>query len=199
MDEVQLVKARVIAIARSLFARGKVTGSTANVSFLHEQRVFISRTNSSFESLTEADFCKMDLEGNYLSGPKASKEYPLHLSFYRANPKIQAIIHTHSFYSTLWASYAMAKNIKNIPKFTPYLEMKLGQVPLLSYERPGSEELFSLFKNKVRAENKAYLLANHGVIVGEESIDKAYYGLEELEETCRIAWELRNEDIQEIQ
>ncbi len=78
-----------------------------------------------------------------------------------------------------------------IPDHTPYLKMKVGTVGLIPYEKPGSEALFAAFRERV-GRSDGYLLKNHGPVVGGASIMDAFYCLEELEESARIAWELRN-------
>ena len=55
-----------------------------------------------------------------------------------------------------------------------------------------------MFKERLSVED-GYLLAHHGPIVGEKNILQAFYGLEELEESVQIAWELQDkEDIEKI-
>jgi ribulose-5-phosphate 4-epimerase/fuculose-1-phosphate aldolase len=70
--------------------------------------------------------------------------------------------------------------------------MKLGRVVYVPYAKPGSEELFSLFATALDSAD-GYLLANHGPLVGAKDMMEAFYALEELEESARIAWLLRGE------
>lgn len=101
------------------------------------------------------------------------------------------MIHVHSFYSVLWSCLPhKGEEDDVIPAYTPYLGMKLGKVRLVSYEKPGSEELFSEFSRRTGKEN-GYLLAHHGPVAGGDSLMDAFFNLEELEESARIAWELR--------
>ena len=88
--------------AHKLFDRGLVRGSTGNISFFHEGRMYISRSGSSFGRLEGTDFAVVSQDGEILEG-KPSKEYPLHLIFYRKTPEIRAVIHTHSLYSTAFS------------------------------------------------------------------------------------------------
>ena len=111
--------------------------------------------------------------------------------YQKAEGKVQAVIHVHSFYSVLWSCLPhKGEEDDVIPAYTPYLGMKLGKVRLVSYEKPGSEELFSEFSRRTGKEN-GYLLAHHGPVAGGDSLMDAFFNLEELEESARIAWELR--------
>ncbi|MBW7572685.1 class II aldolase/adducin family protein [Caproiciproducens faecalis] len=187
-----------IWIANSLFERGKTSGSTANMSFLHDGKVYISGTGTCFGTLSQQSFSVIDLDGNHLDGIKPSKEYPLHTLFYKHNPGVAAVIHTHSFYATLWSCYCRSGERNVIPNHTPYLRMKVGDIGTVAYAAPGSKELFQAF-SQVLDDRRGYLLQNHGPVVGAADLFSAFYGLEELEESAHIAWELRNSGLTNIE
>lgn len=179
--------------AHSLFERGKTTGSSANMSFLHNGLVYISASGSCFGAMDAADFTAVTLDGTPVSDKKPSKEWPLHLALYEKSEHTGAVIHTHSTYSVLW-SFTPAASAKDrlkdcIPDHTPYLKMKLGTVGLVPYEKPGSQALFQAFRERVK-DSDGFLLKNHGPVVPGKTVMDAFYCLEELEESARIAWEL---------
>lgn len=175
--------------AHSLFDRGKTTGSSANMSFRHNDKIYISASGSCFGTMKNEDFTTINLDGTFLSEKKPSKEWPLHLALYHKSPEIGAVIHTHSTYSVLWSFIPASCEYDCIPDYTPYLRMKLGSVGLIPYEKPGSELLFSAFGERIH-KSDGFLLKNHGPVVPGKNIMEAFYNLEELEETARIAWEL---------
>lgn len=182
-----------IWIAKVLFERNKATGSSANMSFLHEGKIYITGSGTCFGNLTKEDFSITNMEGVHLKGIKPSKELPLHKTLYEKSNSIQAVIHTHSFFSTVW-SCLKHKNEKDIiPSHTPYLKMKIGTIGLIPYGKPGSQMLFDLFAERINYSD-GYILQNHGPVVGDKDLLSAFYSLEELEESARIAWELRKED-----
>ncbi|MDO4277902.1 MAG: class II aldolase/adducin family protein [Lachnoclostridium edouardi] len=181
---------QAIWVGKSLFDRNKTSGSSANMSFLHEGTVYISGSGTCFGTLKPEDFAAVSLDGAVLSEKKPSKELPLHLYLYQKDPKIGAVLHTHSTYSVLW-SFLPVENEKDcIPDHTPYLKMKLGTVGMIPYEKPGTPALFSAFQDRIE-NSDGYLLKQHGPVVPGKDIMDAFYCLEELEESARIAWELR--------
>lgn len=186
-----------IWIAHSLFERGKTSGSTANLSFLHEDKMYITGSGTCFGTISENSFAVVDLNGQKISKVAPSKEYPMHLMMYKNNKSIGAVIHTHSFYSTLWSCYCNNTEQNAIPSYTPYLSMKLGEIALVPYAPPGSQQLFETFQQHL-CDSKGYLLRHHGPIVGDTDLMAAFYGLEELEESAHIAWELRKETVEVI-
>lgn len=190
MDSLEKKLQQAIWIGKSLFERNKVSGSSANMSFLHDNKIYITGSGTCFGNLDKEDFSVLSREGDFISGKKPSKEFPLHKTLYDNKSNVTAVIHTHSFYSTLWSSIEHEKNDDCIPKYTPYLSMKVGKVGLIGYAPPGSDELFQLFEKGV-AESGGYILKNHGPVIGHISLMEAFYALEELEESAKIAWHFK--------
>lgn len=183
------VVAQTLWVAHSLFERGKTSGSSANISFRFEDHIYISASGTCFGTLADDDFAELDLDGHHISGKKPSKEWPLHLALYQKSPEIGAVIHTHSLYSILWSMIPDLDPKDCIPPHTPYLEMKLGSVGLVPYEKPGSEALFEAFRQRINDSN-GYLLIRHGPVVPGKTMMDAFYCLEELEESAHVAWEI---------
>lgn len=183
---------QAIWIAKTLFDRNKATGSSANLSFLHEGHIYITGSGTCFGTLTANDFSVTTMDGEHVSGIKPSKELPLHKTLYEKSKSIQAVLHTHSFYSTLWSCLKHANEKDIVPNYTPYLRMKVGTIGLIPYGKPGSQQLFDFFAERVH-DSDGYILQNHGPVIGDKDLMSAFHCLEELEESTRIAWELRYE------
>lgn len=176
-------------VSHNLFHRGKASGSSANISFRHEAQIYISRSGSCFGTMKKKDFAVIENDGTFAGSMLPSKEWPLHLSLYRKSPEIGAVIHTHSVYSVLFSFLPAQSEYDCIPPYTPYLKMKLGSVGLIPYEQPGTQALFSAFDARIN-DSDGFLLKQHGPVVPGKTIMDAYYALEELEDSARIAWEI---------
>jgi len=188
-QELSNILDRAIWVAHSLFERGKTSGSTANMSFLFDGKMYITKTGSCFGTITKEDFAVITMEGDVISGNKPSKEWPLHIAIYKNKEGTKAVIHTHSVYSVLWSCIPNINEFDCVPSITPYLQMKVGKVGLVPYRMPGSKDLFEEFNKRI-AFNYAYILKRHGSVVCGKDIMDAFYNLEELEDSARIAWEL---------
>ncbi len=180
---------QTVWVAHSLFQRGKTAGSSANISVRFGNSIYISASGTCFGTLSREDFAQLDFSGQLVGGKKPSKEWPLHLALYEKSPDIGAVIHTHSLYSILWSVVPDLNESDCIPPHTPYLNMKLGTVGLIPYEKPGSEALFSAFRQRMQ-DSDGFLLRRHGPVVPGKNIMDAFYCLEELEESAHVAWEL---------
>ncbi len=181
-----------IWVGKAIFERNKTSGSSANMSFRYEDKVYITASGTCFGRLTTDSFSIVSTDGTVLNGKKPSKELPLHLALYNV-AGVEAVIHTHALYATLISCFvALDKEDDVVPSYTPYLNMKLGKIKWVQYAPPGSDELFKLFSKSVDG-RKGYLLGNHGPIVGGKDILNTFYALEELEESCHVAWEIDRE------
>lgn len=183
---------RALWIAHTLFQRNQVSGSAGNFSFRFKEHIYITAGGTCFGTLKKEDYAVLDREFRHIDGPRPSKEAPLHCMLYQKQKEIQAVLHTHSFYSTLWSCMENESSSDCLPSYTPYLKMKLGNVVRVPYELPGSEALFQRFEQSL-TDAKGYLLANHGPVIGAGSMEEAFYALEGLEESAKIAWFLEGD------
>jgi ribulose-5-phosphate 4-epimerase/fuculose-1-phosphate aldolase len=194
-DELNEKLKETVETARLLFERREATGSTGNISFRLGDRVYINARGCCFGTISAENFVALNLEGQPFNKDAAppSVEWHLHLALYKADLSTRAVIHTHSFYSALWSCLEGLDKENAIPRYTPYLQMKLGPVRLVPYAPPGSQALFDAFDACVDSVRHGYLLANHGNIIAAKTMNAAFYALEEMEESCHTAWELRRE------
>ncbi len=65
MSELQEKLDAAIWSAHTLFRKGLVSGSTGNISFLHEHRMYISRSGSCFGRLRQEDFAQVDMREQF--------------------------------------------------------------------------------------------------------------------------------------
>lgn len=188
-----------IWVAGALFNKGLVTGSTGNISFLHDDKIYITKSGSCFGRLDKDSFAILDLDSNLLDG-KPSKEYPLHLALYNANKNNLAVIHTHSLYSTIFSCMKdISRKLDDLFAYTPYLKMLTkGKISCVDYAKPGSQELFEKFLNEVNENTNVYILKNHGIVVSANDLNSAFNIVEEFEVSAKIQNILKSYDKTEI-
>ena len=78
------------------------------------------------------------------------------------------------------------------PPLTAYQLMKVGRTALVPYFRPG-DPLVAAALRSLDGRYAAMLLANHGPIVADDTLDSAGSAIEELEQTARLMLLLRGE------
>jgi len=185
------LRRRLVRHAKSLFERNYSCGASGNLSVRCERGMLITPTNSSLGMLDAERLSLIDFEGTTVEGSKPSKEWPLHRAFYESRPDCAAVVHLHSP-NAVALSCLQGLNHENVlPALTPYYVMRIGRLPLVPYAKPGSSPLAEAVARQ-SANAPALLLANHGPIVSGLSLDAAVCAAEELEETARIWFLLRN-------
>ncbi|TIS83841.1 MAG: aldolase, partial [Mesorhizobium sp.] len=114
----------------------------------------------------------------------------LHRAFYETRPQTGAVVHLHSTFATALSCLTDIDPDDCIPPLTPYVVMRVGEVKLLPYVKPGDERMGDMIRD-LGGRHAAVLLANHGPVVSGKDIGAAVYAAEELEETAKLLILLR--------
>jgi len=185
-------------IAASFYARGLAFGSTGNLSLREGDRVWITPTGCSLRNVTPGMMALIGMDGAPLNDRKASKEYPFHLAAYRAaGERAGALVHLHCTYTVALSCLADLDEAEPLPVFTPYYLMRVAPLAVLPYFRPGSTELAGAV-GVAAAAHDAILMRNHGVITLGRTMDEAVDRCEELEETAKLWFLLRDQNIRRL-
>ncbi|WP_386691726.1 MULTISPECIES: 3-oxo-tetronate 4-phosphate decarboxylase [unclassified Lonepinella] len=188
-------KQQLVELAKSFYQRGYSVGGAGNLSVrLDENRILVTPTGSSLGRLDTERLSVVDMQGNWISGDKPSKEYVFHLALYQQNPKCNAIVHLHSTYLTALSCLDGLDQYNAIKAFTPYYVMRVGKLQVIPYYRPGSPEIARELSERALT-GKAFLLANHGIVVTGSDLLDAADNADELEETAKLQFILQGQNI----
>jgi len=182
--------------AVSFHARGYAFGSTGNLSVRDGDTVWITPTGQSLRHTTIDSLAAIDMKGAARNGKRASKEYPFHLAAYQAS-NATALVHLHSTWSTLLSCLDDLDESQPLPVFTPYYLMRVAPLAVVPYCRPGSEDLAAVIGAAASRAN-CLLLRNHGLVALGRSMSEAVDRAEELEETCKLYFHSRNENLRHL-
>ncbi|MGZ5194725.1 MAG: class II aldolase/adducin family protein, partial [Ramlibacter sp.] len=155
----------------------------------------ITPTDACLGFLDPAKLARLDGEGRQLSGDRASKTLALHRAIYAAATRFDAdtrcVIHTHSTHCV--ALSLQCERPELLAPVTPYFVMKVGHVPLLTYQRPGAPEVATQVAQLIERYGaqahpiRAVMLQRLGPNVWHDTPAAAMAVLEELEETAHLA------------
>lgn len=185
------LREEIARLSKSLFDRGFSVGSAGNISAAVDDGILMTPTNSCLGFLDPAKISKLDRDGNHIAGDKPSKEVFLHRAFYKTRPQTGAVVHLHSTFATALSCLTDVDPQDCIPPLTPYVVMRVGEVRLLPYVKPGDERMGDMIRD-LGGRHAAVLLANHGPVVTGRDITSAVYAAEELEETAKLLVLLRD-------
>jgi len=185
MSQEAQLREEICVVGHSLYGRGYTVGSAGNISARLEDGWLITPTDACLGRLDPARIAKVNRAGEWVSGDKPSKTLALHRQVYDRNPTVGGVVHTHS---TALVGLTLAGVWQPgciLPPITPYQVMKVGQIPLVGYQRPGSP-LVAEQVAQVATLVRGVMLERLGPVVWESSVSKASYALEELEETAKL-------------
>ena len=187
----------LVAVGRSLFERGLSPGTSGNLSVRVDDGFLVTPTNVSLGELAADRLTRLDAAGSHTGGDPPTKEAGLHLAIYAERPDANAIVHLHCTHAVAVSCLDDVDAENVLPPLTPYYVMRVGRLPLVRYERPGSDELVAAVRDRAR-ESPALLLANHGPIVAGASLAAAAGAIEEIEETAKLVLLLHGRRVRQL-
>jgi L-fuculose-phosphate aldolase len=172
-------------VSNDLVTFGFNKGSAGNCSARLPNSFLITPSAIPPALMKASDMVELDWEGQIVSGIKPSSEWRFHKDIYLARPDVNAIIHTHSMFST-----TLACMHQEIPAFHYMIAMAGGDsIRCAPYALFGTQAL-SDYAVAALSERKACLLANHGLIVVGENLTEAYSLLVEVENLAEQYWRI---------
>ena len=170
---------QIINVSNEIYNKGLVSGKSGNVSARFGNVVAITPTLKSLSDLKQKDIVLVDLKGNVLTEGKPSSEVNMHLEIYKKRSDVNAIVHTHSPYST-----GFAFSDKKLKRLEGFGKIKEPYLPFIEYEKPGTDELAKSASEGL-GESDVLILKNHGVICVNENLKEAMLLAVFVEETAK--------------
>lgn len=170
----------------SLVKEGYVQGTGGNVSMLieGEDAIVVTPSQKEYDSITYKDMCVVDFDLNIIedNGCKPSVETSLHLTVYRNRPDVNAVIHTHQMYASIFSLINHP-----IPALFDEVASTIGpQVDIVPYALSGSPQLAENVKSKLGNLCNCYIMQNHGALAIGPDLQKAKRNAELLEKCARV-------------
>lgn len=195
------IREQVIEASLKAQKLGLIRGTSGNISVRCEVSglIAISPTSIPYEDLTPELVPLVDLDGNVVDGTtKPSSECPMHTAVMRNRKDVNAVVHTHSKFSTILSIIG-----QELPLITiPLLGYAPTPAPIVPFEIPGSAALAEAVVKGLGEKGSAVLMENHGMLAVGSTIDKAMTCTEYIEEGaeitfyCRLAGKVKGIDPQ---
>ena len=166
----------LVDVCSKLYERKLTVSAGGNMSIrLNDGEILITPSGRNKGLLLPEDMVKMSMDGKVIGDGKPSIEHKFHLAIYNRNQDTNAIVHCHPLYCTALA----VRNEKIKSDLTPEGVLLLGDVPMVDYYTPGSDELVKAVE--ACADSKAMLMRRHGALTQGRTMEEAYNRMEELE------------------
>lgn len=173
----------IVDACRWMNTSGLNQGTSGNISVRCGDDMVITPSGVPYDQLRHDMLCRVPLKGTPdMSGAiRPSSEWRFHQSILATDPAVGAVVHAHPAHAT-----ALAVQGRAIPA-CHYMVAAFGgtNVPLVDYELFGSPKLAGLVTDALR-DRSACLLANHGAITTGDTLARALWRMEELENLARV-------------
>ena len=158
----------VCKVMRELKELGLNRGAEGNVSVRFRDGFLISPSGVIPEDMAPEQVVFMDMRGNHAGAWKPSSEWRMHRAIYQTRQEARAVVHTHSDHVI-----ALSCLREPIPPFHYMVAVAGGSlIDCAPYATFGTEELVEHML-KGLGERKATMLANHGLICFDSTLEKA--------------------------
>ena len=179
----------IVEYGKLLVTKGLTTGTGGNISIFDKEKKYFAISPSGidyFETEPE-DVVIMDLDGKVVEGErKPTSECMMHLIFYKKRDDVEAVVHTHSRFSSTISCMRW-----DIPALHYYVAFAGKTIPCAKYASYGTQELAdNAFEGM--GEGKAALLANHGLITIGRSVKEAFLVAEMSEEMAEYYYRTKS-------
>ena len=176
------MKQKIIDTGKFLGTKGFAPGLSGNISMRCDNGFIITASGSRLGDLQFDDIVFMNFDGSYDENcKKPSSEKNLHNEIYHLRSDINAIIHCHAPKSATLAACHIPMDRKLLADCVFYFK----EIPVAPYAMPSSDALVHntapLFEN-----HNAVLMANHGIIIGADSLENALYLVETAEFNAEV-------------
>jgi ribulose-5-phosphate 4-epimerase/fuculose-1-phosphate aldolase len=174
--------------ALEMMKLGLVEGTDGNVSVRDPETGYIAITPSGmlYEKIDDDDVMLIDVDQKIIWGTnKPSSEAPMHTYVMKHRPEVNAVMHTHSHYASL---FAIAN--RDIPPATMNLAAQFaGPVRCTPYTRPGSDDMGPNNLKYMGENGHAVLIGNHGTLCVAPTLAKVLQYAKILEDHAKMIYE----------
>ena len=164
MSMYDLYKQEVYDTTIKLAEKGLLLGTGGNVSRKIEGEDLLAVTPSGvdYNELRLDQICLVDFQRDMIEGElMPSVETGMHISVYQNRQDINAVVHTHQPYASIFSLI-----LQEIPALFDEQVANLGrEVAIVPYGLSGSNELLINITMALENQCNAYILQNHGVLV----------------------------------
>jgi ribulose-5-phosphate 4-epimerase/fuculose-1-phosphate aldolase len=183
-------RAEVALLARILHREGYNDHLAGHITYRQPDGTLLaSPLELAWNELRASDIVRIDMSGNVIEGRwRVSPAIALHVELYKLRPEVVVTVHHHPEFATVWAAvgekppiYDQGSAIEHDDGVTVYADFE-GDVLDSAIARKNVEAM---------GDAHTALLANHGVLVVADSIERVHLRSVTIEWRSRLAWRVQ--------
>ena len=166
-----------------LYDKNLTTMSGGNLSIKSTDAVYVTPSEVDKGRLTPDDIMTVYNDGTVTGKHRVTSEFYVHEAIYEENSDVKAILHSHTSSILGYSSARLLPNPKLLADVAKDLEGKIG---LAKYADPGTKQLASETVKALDNNKQVAILENHGLFIGNRSMEECYDTLENIDLLCKI-------------
>ncbi len=174
----------IVDAGKDMLKRSLTVGTWGNLSVRDPEtgNIIVTPSGMNYESCVCGDMVVFDKDGNLIEGQRRPTiEKDMHIKIYQNRADINAIVHTHPLYSTVFCVTE-----QSIPPITEEFAQIIGRtVNCAKYALPGTQELAD-YAVEALGEQSAVLLTSHGTVCVGVDMATAFKVCDVLEKAAQI-------------
>lgn len=183
MSTPEKIKTDVAAFMQRLYNKGLTTSLGGNISCrIDDNLIAVTSSQTDKATITAKEIGIVDLHGNSNTPEiKLSMETWMHLGIYGKRKDVNAIVHAHPPFSSVFA----VSNKKINCRLSGEGRAMLGEPSYAPYALMGTKELAQIVSDHAQKSNVIFM-QNHGIITMGDNLLAAFDRLEVAEFTARL-------------
>lgn len=178
-------KQLIVESGKRMEGSGLTIETWGNISYRdpETQLVYLTPSAMAYNTISEEDVVVCKLDGTIVEGKrKPTIETGMHLAIYRNREDVNAVIHTHPIYSTVYGAQG-----RSIPIIIDEAAQIFSDVcRCADYALPGSEELANNIVKTLGEKANVCLAHSHGAVCIGKNMDAAFRVAKVLEMTAQL-------------
>jgi L-fuculose-phosphate aldolase len=172
----------VIKFCGLLYSRGYLCAGDGNVSIRLDRGYLTTPSGRNKGLIQEHDLVHVDLNGNSVQkGQKPSSEFKMHLEVYRNREDVNAVVHCHPTYASVFACTDMQLDEALLTESA----VLMGAVPKSRAALPSTEDVPQSISPFIK-ETDTILLGHHGALCFGANLEEAFNRMETLEHVAKV-------------
>lgn len=172
----------ILQIMQRIYGYRMTTTSGGNISIRDPTGdIWITPAGIDKGSLRREDIVCVHADGSTEGRHRPSSEFPFHQAIYAARSDISGVVHAHS---VALVAFSITGSVPDTRLFHKARTV-CGEVAFAAYALPGSQALADSIVRAFAAGPHCVVLENHGVVVGDTTLQGAFERFETLEFTAK--------------
>lgn len=164
----------ISSIMRRVYTQGMTTTSGGNLTQREKDgSIWVTPTRMDKSKMYAQDMMCVQPDGRIDGITEVTSEFPFHLAVLQTQEGLDSVLHAHSL---ALMAFSFLRKAPNTGLF-PALYERCGTVGIAPYATPGTDGLAEEISGAFRSGAKAFIMENHGVVVGAPTPGTRLYAL----------------------